>query len=267
MDNQGRAFSARSCLLKNPREYREMKRRKRRKRKTKKLLLTVIAALVVSGIIIAVFVCKKDAADNKEKDSGIKVVTDEEAGLDAGYSIEVTEIGSYSGPYMEDASDQDVADVMMIRVRNTGEEPIQYAEVTIFSEGEEAGLFKFSSLMPEETMLVLEADKQIYDKEEGYSQAVASNVALFQNEPSMYADMFEIQSLDGGFNITNISSQDIEGEIVIYFKDCERDVLMGGITYRGRIEGGLKMGEVRQVMSSNFTENNTRIMFITIDGK
>lgn len=168
---------------------------------------------------------------------------------------------------MEDASDQDVADVMMIRVRNTGEEPIQYAEVTIFSEGEEAGLFKFSSLMPEETMLVLEADKQIYDKEEGYSQAVASNVALFQNEPSMYADMFEIQSLDGGFNITNISSQDIEGEIVIYFKDCERDVLMGGITYRGRIEGGLKMGEVRQVMSSNFTENNTRIMFITIDGK
>lgn len=242
-----------------------------KKKQRNKLILIMIAVLIVGVIIIALLARKSDTADHIEKDSSVSAGTDfeetKETGLDAGCSIEVTEVSSYSGPYMEDASDQEVSDVLMIKVRNTGEEAIQYAEVTLFADGKEAGLFKFSTLMPEETMMVLESGKQEYNKKAEYSQAAASNVALFQNKPKLYSDKFEVQPLDGGFNITNISDEDIKGEIVIYFKDCEGDALKGGITYRGRIEGGLGKGEIRQLMSSNFTENNTRIMFITIDGK
>ena len=51
---------------------------------------------------------------------------------------------------------------------------------------------------------------------------------------------------------------------MIYFKDCIDGIYYGGITYRGRIEGGLKKGELRQVMTDNFSESDTEVMFITI---
>ena len=92
----------------------------------------------LAGLHRTVLARKSDTADHIEKDSSVSAGTDfeetKETGLDAGCSIEVTEVSSYSGPYMEDASDQEVSDVLMIKVRNTGEEAIQYAEVTLFAD-------------------------------------------------------------------------------------------------------------------------------------
>ena len=247
------------------------------RKQKKRSIAVIIAGIALVGIVFALFGKLEVADDVKKENITDSVMGDENtvsgdgfeektSSFDAGCSIQVSEIGSYSGTYMEDASDVEVSDVMMIKVKNTGEEPIQYAEVTLFANNTEVGLFKFSTLMPEETILVLESEKKVYDENVHISRAIASNVALFQNKPELYSDKIKIQSLDGGFNITNISDMDITEEIVIYFKDCQEELLMGGITYRGRIEGGLKKGEIRQVMSSNFTENNTCIMFVTIDG-
>ena len=116
-------------------------------------------------------------------------------------------------------------------------------------------------------MTVLESTKKQYKEKDKYTQMIAANVAYFQNKPKTYADKLEIQPLDGGLNVTNISDKDIDDEIIIYFKDCSGDMLMGGITYRGRIEGGIKAGEICQLMSDNFTETNTKVVFITIGGK
>lgn len=228
---------------------------------TKKILiLIIIAVLAAAGIILALTGNDEDkpaAADNIES----------RLPFAAGYSMEITKIGSYSGPYMEDASDEEVKDIMMIQVKNTGEEAIQYAEITLSGEGEEDAVFKFSTLKKGQTMTVLESTKKKYKKNAGYTQASSANVAYFQNKPRTYPKKLEIQPLDGGLNVTNISNKDIDGEIVIYFKDCDGDMLMGGITYRGRIEGGIKAGEICQLMSSNFTKDNTKVMFITIDGE
>lgn len=37
-----------------------------------------------------------------------------------------------------------------------------------------------------------------------------------------------------------------------------------GICYRVRIEGGLKAGEIRQIMPSHFSSEGSRIMFVTV---
>lgn len=223
------------------------------------LILIIIAVLAAAGIILALNGADEDkpAADNIE--SRLPFAT--------GYGMEITNIGSYSGPYMEDASDEEVKDIMMIQVKNTGEEAIQYAEITLSGEGEEDAVFKFSTLKKGQTMTVLESTKKKYRENACYTQASSANVAYFQNKPRTYPKKLEIQPLDGGLNVTNISNKDIDGEIVIYFKDCDGDMLMGGITYRGRIEGGIKAGEICQLMSSNFTKDNTKVMFITIDGE
>lgn len=225
----------------------------------KTLILTIIAVAAVLGIAALIF-GKGSTADDIEKNI-------EATSIKAGYSLEVVGTGSYTGPYVEDGSNVEVSDVLMIKVKNRGKKAVQYGEITLFNGEEKAGVFKFSTLMPGETMVVLESGKAKCDEDGEYKNAKSSNVAYFQTEPKLYDDSLEIQSLDGGLNITNISDKDINGDIMIYFKNWKEDQLLGGITYRGCIEGGLKAGEIRQIMSSNFTQENTKVMFITIDGK
>lgn len=187
--------------------------------------------------------------------------------LDADYDLQITEIGAYSGPYMEDGTDEDVSDVMMITVKNNGKQAVQYGEITMTSEDGETALFKFSTLEADQEMTVLESTRKPYRNKDEYNVATAANVAYFRKNLSTYAGQLQIQPLGGGLNVINISQHDIDGEIIIYFKNLKDDRLMGGITYRGRITDGLKAGEVKQLMSQHFTEENTKVMFITINGE
>ncbi len=229
------------------------------KNTNKKILITIIiVALLTVGMFFILLGTDGSGAANDIK---------EQLPVDTGYGIEVTSIDSYSGPYMEDVSDEQVSEVMMIQVKNTGDKDIQYAEITLSGAREKDAVFKFSTLKKGETMTVLEAEKQNYNEKDKYTDVTVVNVAYFQNKPRLYPDQLEIQPLDGGLNVTNISDEDIDEEIIIYFKDCNNDMLMGGITYRGRIEGGIKAGEICQLMSENFTKANTKVVFITIGGK
>ena len=65
-------------------------------------------------------------------------------------------------------------------------------------------------------------------------------------------------------NVTNISDEDITGDVVVYYKNASADMLYGGITYRVTISGGIKAGEIRQVVAGHFSDSGSRIMFATV---
>lgn len=222
-----------------------------------KKIVILLAILVVIGAGIFLALGTGESIDKKTNDIN----------LVAGYDIEVVSVEAYTGPYMEDASDIEVNNMLMVQVKNNGEQAVQYGELTLIDDNGETALFKFSTLDAGQTMCVLEANKKEYNKGAEYIQATMANVALYSGKLKRYEDCLQIQPLDGGLNVTNVSDKDITEEIVIYFKDCNDDMLMGGITYRGRIPGGIKAGEICQLMSENFTKENTKVMFITIDGK
>ena len=227
--------------------------------KKRYMILTIIAVIIVGivAMILGDFFTINDANNIHNKT----------VALNTANSIDVIKIGSYDGPYIEDGSDKDVSDIMMIQVKNNGNKAVQYAEITLSGPNQDNAIFKLSTLNPGEVVTVLETNMKKYDKKDEYTEAVSSNVVLFESKLNTYKDKIKIEPLDGGLNVTNISNEDINGEIVIYFKDCDGDMLMGGITYRGRIEGGIKTGEICQLMSSNFSKSNTKVMFVTIDGK
>ena len=79
----------------------------------------------------------------------------------------------------------------------------------------------------------------------------------------MCEDQLKIQGYQGAINVTNISGQDITGDIIIYYKNSSADMYYGGITYRARIEGGLKAGELRQIVPEHFNADASTILFIT----
>lgn len=180
-----------------------------------------------------------------------------------GPGLEITRYGKYIGVYMEDGTDEFVTNVMMIQVENTTDQAIQYAKITVTGPAGDA-VFTLTTLLPGQSMVVLEAGRKPYNEGDVYTEAAVENLAVFPEMPGLLEDQIEIQPLEGGFNITNISGADITGDIQVYFKDMAGDVLYGGITYVCRIEGGMKAGEVRQIMSANFTEKGSRVIFVKV---
>lgn len=241
------------------------KRKKKSTQASKNLKLLLIALAVLCIVVVTIFCLRKDdsssPANDTEESSPAHLDALQETSINLGNGMRITEVGNYTGIYMEDGSDEFVSGILMIAVTNEGEEAIQYAEITM-PVGDEEAFFTMSTLTPGSTMILLEQNRMAYAEAE-YTTALAENVAIFQESLSLCEDKLELQILDGVINVTNISGQDITGDIMIYYKNSASDVYYGGITYRVRIEGGLEKDEIRQVMADHFSESGSTLMFAT----
>ena len=193
----------------------------------------------------------------------IQITHVEEVAINIGYGMEISDIGDYTGIYMEDGSDELVSGVLMCVVTNTGESTIQYAKFNLLC-GEETAEFEISTLRPGDRLVALEVNRLAYREGQTYSATMAEDAALFAEEPCLHEDAVEIQMLDGIMNMTNISDEDITGDVVVYYKNAAADLLYGGITYRVRIEGGIPAGEIRQMPAGHLSASGSEIMFVTI---
>lgn len=185
------------------------------------------------------------------------------------YGLEITEIASYSGEYVEDGSNENIKNVLSIKVENKSSKPIQYCEIYLEDKNGEKATFKLSTLPANETMLVMESNKRTFKKSDSFKEASASNVAYFQYPISMQEDKIELSGMDGCLNVKNISNGDIKNTVYVYYKnyDKENNLFVGGITYRAKVEGGLKVGEIKQVMTSHFSLEDSMLMFVGVNGE
>ena len=151
----------------------------------------------------------------------------------------------------------------MLIVANRGDKAIQYAEISFPTESGEAQ-FVLSTLPVGESCLLLENSRLKFTGNERIGEAVCENVAFLSEELGLCEDKLKIQQLDGVLNITNISGEDISGEVVVYYKNASADLYYGGITYRVRIEGGIKADEIKQIRASHFSPSGSKIMFVTV---
>lgn len=183
--------------------------------------------------------------------------------LDEG--LEVISIGSYTGVYMEDGSDEVLSNILMLRVVNNGDTTIEYAEIHMVI-GEQTAEFSLSTLKSGATIVLLEKNRMAYSNAGDYTSAeiISQNVALFKQPLELQEDKLEFQILDGAINVTNISGQDIPGIITIYYKNAAGGIYYGGITYRIRLDSGIKADEIRQLMATHFSDTGSEIMFVTI---
>lgn len=240
-------------------------------------LLPVLLTVLVCAVVAAVLICGRKeptlpVQTNPPKSTATQTVPTESAtlptepqGVDLGSGIVITDYIRYSGPFLEDRTDEAVSDVLAIRVTNTGEEYIQTMDI-VLSDGETKARFSLSTLFPGETVIVPEANRMPFTDVPEFTKAATESVALFDGHPGMCTDRIAIQCLDGVMNITNISGEDITEDIFVYYKNYIDGVYCGGITYRLRLTGGLKAGEIRQGSAAHFDRENSRIVFVTCGG-
>ncbi len=177
--------------------------------------------------------------------------------------LQINSIGKYAGIYMEDGTDEVVSDLLMIELENTSEEDLHLAHIKLHY-GDATAQFQVTNLPAGRRIILLEQNRMNYTASAPDS-AEAENVA-FVEKFSMYEDKVQISALDGVINVRNISGADIDQDIYVYYKNTAGDIYYGGITYRVRIEGGLKKDEVRQMMASHFDQDTCQLLMVTIGG-
>lgn len=182
---------------------------------------------------------------------------------DLGNGMKIINAGAYTGIFMEDGTDDIVTGILMLVVENTGTNAVQYAEITLPTENGDAR-FTLSTLPAGESVVLLEQNRMSCTGKEDVSAAWAANVAVFSEPLRTHEDKLKLQIMDGAINVTNISGEDIAGDVVLYYKNASSDLLYGGITYRVRIEGGIKTDEIKQITGGHFSGDGSRIMFVTV---
>lgn len=186
----------------------------------------------------------------------------QEMNRDLGQDLVISDIGRYVGIYMEDGSDEVVSGILMIVLTNNSELPLEYAEIEL-TAGDSVASFSVSTLPAGSSAVLLEKNRMGYDSSVAFEQATAKNISFFDEPLNLHEDEIQIQGLDGVMNITNISGENIDEDIVIYYKNSSQDMYYGGITYRVRITGGMVPGEIKQIVSDHFSDTGSTIMFVS----
>ena len=252
-------------------------KQKNKKKKRSGLLIVLIVLLILALLAALVGLGSKTDNDKKPNDEEQNTETTVETEvpvvqidtakmhIPVKYGLEIVDIGPYTGIYMEDGSDELVSGVLMVMVTNNGEDAVEYAKITMTVNAEPAE-FTLTTLKPGDTVVLLEKNRMQFDKSLDYTTAEINceNYAVFQAEPELHEDKLKIQILDGAINVINISGEDIDGRIAIYYKNKADDVYYGGITYRIVIDNGLKADEIRQMVASHFSDTGSEIVFVTI---
>lgn len=193
----------------------------------------------------------------------VKIEDLQDADSEAYKGLQVVKVGSYSGLFVEDGSDDVVSRVLMVIVKNSGTRTVQYAQIEL-TDGNTTACFTLSTLPPGESVVLLEQNRMSYEAGKDLTETTIRNVALFPQEPELCEDRIQIQALNGVLNVTNISGEDITGDVVIYYKNAAADLLYGGITYRVTITGGIKAGEIKQIVASHYSAKGSRVMWVTV---
>lgn len=192
----------------------------------------------------------------------IQIQIPEDVTIPLEQGLKIGDVGSYTGLFFEDGTDEPVSGIMMILVTNNSDRTLQYAQITLTNDKGDTAQFDLSTVPPGESVVVLEKNRLPFSQ--GFGNAKTDNVVFFPEEPSLHTDKLQFQAYQGALNITNISGEDITGDIQIFYKNRAADVYYGGITYMVRIKGGLKADQLQQLMPSHFSAGNSEILFVVM---
>ncbi len=175
--------------------------------------------------------------------------------------ISVEDCYLYSGEYIEDASFENCENVVALKVKNTSLTDIQLIRIKVTTDAKEM-MFEITTLPAGATVTVLEKSKQTIAENEKIVGFDYENRVFFEKNISLKEDVFLLQANLKTINIKNISKNEIESDIYVYYKKKDADGnYFGGITFRTKADG-LKPDEIKQLPASSFDPDNSEVLFV-----
>lgn len=152
----------------------------------------------------------------------------------------IEKVGSYTGNYLEDGSDEPIEKVAAIIISNTSDKMLQVGDITFKVSDKENATFRVTNLLPHTSALVLESNKRKYGDKDDYSYGTVVNAYL--DNPDLLEDKFEVIKENGNLKLKNKTGKTYK-KVYVYYKYVQSGgAFMGGITYRVPFEniGGKK---------------------------
>ena len=182
-------------------------------------------------------------------------------GTDLGDGITLISIEPYSGAFVEDGSDDPVEDIISIVIKNTGDKPVQMIDIGIETDNGDAQ-FIATTLFPNSSVVVLEKNRMKYPGSGKFGVAKINQIGRFIEEPSFYSDKFEVRGGDGTITVKNLTSEDVTGKVVVYYKTIRDGRYFGGITYQATLDGGIPAGSTVLSAANHFRIDRSRLVFV-----
>ena len=188
---------------------------------------------------------QKDKKSNKDDKESEKVELSDS-------NLIIEKVGSYTGNYLEDGSDEPIEKVAAIIISNTSDKMLQVGDITFKVNDKENATFRVTNLLPHTSALVLESNKRKYSDKDDYSYGTVVNAYL--DDPDLLEDKFEVIKENGNLKLKNKTDK-IYKKVYVYYKYIQSGgAFMGGITYRvpfENIEGKKTVTSVANHFSAN----------------
>lgn len=170
-------------------------------------------------------------------------------------------VGRYNGSFVEDGSDDPVANCLSVILTNNSEKTLQIASLTLLVNGQDEASFVASNVAPGASVMVMESTRREYQKGDQFT--LESTAVGFLDEASLMKDKFQITGEDGKLTVTNLTKESYE-KIYVYYKYIQLGgAYLGGITYRVPVEN-LGPGETVEVVAGHWQNGSSRLSMVEI---
>ena len=194
---------------------------------------------------------------------GFTLLQEAEVGALDGSELELLGVGRYTGDYFEDGSDEPVEDVYAVVLRNNGQDWVDFAAITMSCGGRTLS-FELSALPGTTSAIVLEAGRAVWTEGDvcGNPHAVITEDTATHRFD--FQEDFALFPSDGVINLQNLSGKDFRNDVLVYYKNFDYGLFLGGITYLARFSG-LENEEIGQSIQSHYSDARSMILYLCYD--
>lgn len=173
-----------------------------------------------------------------------------------GTQLQAVTLVSYEGPFWEDGSDQEVAGIAALVVKNTGD--LYLAQGAVILEWRDLRMvFELTALPPGTQALVLEKDKA------AFRQDLPKDCYGWEREEYPEYNGAVITKEGGVLTVTNVTKTTVPLVTVRYKNyDASSGMFIGGITYTAEAQN-LLPGETRAIAPYHYAYGHSRVVNTT----
>ena len=200
--------------------------------KGKYLLIFAVAAVIVAAVCISFFTGNTTESKIKKFEGFIPF---DEKNLDQNIDLDnedlsVVAVGTYTGEYVEDGTDDEVENVAALILENKSEKMLQITEIEVNINEEDTALFRITNLPADGMVMALDMNR-LKCEPDSTAEKLSEAEHFFDKVP-MNEDLFETEGSEGRLTLKNLS-EDTYDKVYVYYKTEISDGLyLGGITYR-----------------------------------
>lgn len=209
--------------------------------------LAAVLCLFLSG-------CGGDPSSNPK---GTTAPTEVSSPLATSADLYCLEVSTYSGPFVEDGSEEEVENVAAIIVENRSEQFLDRAMIT-YVFGDKVAQFELTGLPSGARAVVLEKNRLTLTGKEEYT--LINCDSSFRSDAVTQSGSLKAYSSGNVLKLENTSKETYLNTCVYYKKVNSDGMFLGGITYMLSFDT-MNPGDVKEKASAHFTDDCEIVRF------